>query len=182
MARVFGFHACKRDFAEALVGGDIALADWKPSENRYDWLGKGIYFWERNKRRAKQWAAKNVKGRAAIIQAEIELGVCLDLADTEHVDLIRGVYDDLVATYSEQGLALPTNRSSRLRDLDRLVVDEFVRFIESGGAGEAMKLDTVCAPFEEGDPVFPGSLIRNQSHVQIAVRNYNAILAIELVE
>jgi len=182
MARVTGFHACKRDFAEALVRGEIKLADWKPSENRYDWLGKGIYFWERNKRRARQWAAKNVKGEAAIIQAEIELGVCLDLADSEHVGAIRQVFDELVATYRTNGWTLPKNRSTGLRDLDRLVIDEFVRFLEEGGTGRAVELDSVCAPFEEGEPIFPGSLIRDQSHVQVAVRNYQMILSIELVE
>ena len=182
MARVTGFHACQREFAEALTRGQIKITDWKPSENRYDWLGKGIYFWERNQRRARQWAANNVKGKAAIIQAEIELGICLDLADSQYLSLIRSVYDELAATYVENGLTLPKNRRSGLRDLDRLVVDEFVRFLERGGAGQTMTLDTVCAPFEEGEPIFPGSFIRDQSHVQIAVRNHKAILAVELIE
>lgn len=181
MAVVVGFHACQRTFAEALVRGDVPLTDWKPSENRYDWLGKGIYFWERNKRRAKQWAANNVKGKAAIIQAEIELGVCLDLADFEYLDQIRDAYDMLVHEYQSVGRKLPVNRSEKLRDLDRLVIDYFVKYTEAKSAGSS-RFDTVCSPFEEGDPLFPGSLIRNQNHVQIAVRNPEMIKAIELLE
>ncbi len=182
MPRVFGFHACQREFAEALVRGDIPLAEWKPSENRYDWLGKGIYFWEQNKRRAQQWAANNVKGEAAIIRAEIELGTCLNLASSEYLRQIQKVYDDLVITYQERGWPMPVNRKSGLRDLDRLVMDEFVEFMELGRAGRVVEFDTICAPFEEGEPIFPGSYIRDQSHVQIAVRNYRMIQLIDLVE
>jgi hypothetical protein len=181
MARVIGFHACKRPFAEALVRGDISLAEWKPSANRYDWLGKGIYFWERNKRRAKEWAAHNVKGEAAVIQAEIELGFCLDLADYEYLHQIRATYDRLVSEYEAAGRKLPLNRNLKLRNLDRLVIDTFVEDMEHSVA-EPVSFDTVCSPFEEGDPLFPGSLIRTQSHVQIAVRNSQMIKAIKLIQ
>ncbi len=30
----------------------------KASENSYDWLGHGIYFWEQNLKRAKEWATR----------------------------------------------------------------------------------------------------------------------------
>ncbi|WP_425617292.1 hypothetical protein NA78x_000966 [Anatilimnocola sp. NA78] len=162
--------------------GDIKIADWKPSENPYDWLGKGIYFWERNKRRARQWAAKNVKGDAAILRVELELGKCLDLADSDYLGLIRDEYDSLVEEYRELNWKMPANRKSGLRDLDRLVIDRFVAKMESVDGLAIIKFDTVCAPFEEGDPIFPGSLIRDQSHVQIAVRNYQMIHTVELVE
>jgi hypothetical protein len=182
MARVVGFHACKRKFAEAPVRGEIKIADWKPSANPYDWLGKGIYFWEQNQRRAQQWAVNNVKGKAAIIKAEVELGVSLNLASSEYLGLIRKIYDDLVVTYGENGWSMPVNRKSGLHDLDRLVMDEFMDFMELGGTGQVVKFDTICAPFEEGEPIFPGSYIRDQSHVQIAVRNNQMIQAIELVD
>jgi len=31
-------------------------SDFKPSENDYDWLGHGMYFWENSQHRAKQFA------------------------------------------------------------------------------------------------------------------------------
>lgn len=182
MAVVVGFHACQREFAESLTRGDISSAEWKPSENPYDWLGKGIYFWERNKRRALQWAAKQVKGKAAIIQAEIELGECLDLADTIYLSQLRGTFDNLQRIYGESGLLLPVNSKSGLRKLDRLVIDKFVESMECDEGGYKIKFDTVSAPFEEGNPVFPGSFIRDQSHVQIAVRDPAMIKAVWLVE
>ena len=43
---VFGYHGTEPQFAERLIRGEIAVADWSPSSNEYDWLGHGIYFWE----------------------------------------------------------------------------------------------------------------------------------------
>ena len=41
---VYGYHGCSRDVAEMLLSGkDVSL---NSSENDYDWLGSGIYFWE----------------------------------------------------------------------------------------------------------------------------------------
>ena len=40
---IHGFHGCDNDLAEAIFAGEETL---KPSQNTYDWLGSGIYFWE----------------------------------------------------------------------------------------------------------------------------------------
>lgn len=42
---VLGFHGCDASVGEAVLSGKKWL---EPSENRYDWLGSGIYFWEGN--------------------------------------------------------------------------------------------------------------------------------------
>jgi hypothetical protein len=38
-----GYHGCDRNLAGRIVAGETEL---KPSENAWDWLGHGIYFWE----------------------------------------------------------------------------------------------------------------------------------------
>jgi len=40
---VIAYHGCDAKVAHAIVGGTRSL---KASENDYDWLGSGIYFWE----------------------------------------------------------------------------------------------------------------------------------------
>ena len=40
---VFGFHGCESRVADAVLAGKAKLL---ASENTYDWLGSGIYFWE----------------------------------------------------------------------------------------------------------------------------------------
>jgi hypothetical protein len=43
---VIGYHGCSAAFARRLVTDRAMLKEWQPSTNSYDWLGKGIYFWE----------------------------------------------------------------------------------------------------------------------------------------
>jgi hypothetical protein len=40
---VFGFHGCDKRVADAVLTGKTKLS---ASENAYDWLARGIYFWE----------------------------------------------------------------------------------------------------------------------------------------
>ena len=40
---VLGFHGCDIETRDKIISGKTTL---KPSENSYDWLGNGIYFWE----------------------------------------------------------------------------------------------------------------------------------------
>jgi len=49
---VLGFHGCDRETGERL----LLNQPFQPSENSYDWLGSGIYFWEANPDRAWEWA------------------------------------------------------------------------------------------------------------------------------
>lgn len=174
MRKVIGFHACERAFAEKLRRGDVQISQWRLSENRYDWLGPGIYFWEGSLRRAKEFARDRHRKLAdpMIVEAEIDLGDCFDLTETEYLDRLRRTYDRLVQSYHAAGLALPKNRG-KLRDLDCLVISEFLSSIEQ--SDQPTVFHTVRCPFEEGEPVFPGSYIRRQTHVQIAVRDARRI-------
>ncbi len=52
-AFVLGYHGCSREVGEAVLSGDTHL---KKSENAYDWLGPGVYFWEGSPKRAMQFA------------------------------------------------------------------------------------------------------------------------------
>lgn len=49
---VLGYHGCDRKVGERLLAGE----DFRPSENEYDWLGPGVYFWESNPDRALEFA------------------------------------------------------------------------------------------------------------------------------
>jgi hypothetical protein len=176
---VVGYHGCHRDFAHGLVRGRISLAEWQASRNDYDWLGEGIYFWEHAPGRAWQWARERHGAEGAVVAAEIALGRCLDLSDIDFVDLLRESYEDTVRVYGERGAPLPANsgREFKLRRLDRAVLDRLTTATDPpGGLG----FQTVRCPFEEGAPVYPGAMIRTQSHIQIAVRD-RACLRLPLI-
>lgn len=41
---VFGFHGLDKDIAMKILTGEDKF---KLSQNSYDWLGHGVYFWEK---------------------------------------------------------------------------------------------------------------------------------------
>ena len=109
---VLGYHGCEPGFAERLLRGETAIADWKPSANDYDWLGHGIYFWEHAPERARGWGE-----HGGVVGAIIQLGLCLDLTDVKYTELLAAKFATLQDAYAMEGKSLPQNRNLR-RDLD----------------------------------------------------------------
>jgi hypothetical protein len=149
--------------------GEVSVDEWKSSENEYDWLGHGIYFWEHSPERARRWAG----GDGIVVGAVIQLGHCLDLTDLQFTSLLKQSYVDLETDYRSKGLTLPKNTGSdlKLRKLDCLVINSLSPSI----------LDDVHAvrgAFEEGDEAFPGAALKMQTHIKIAVRNRQCILGV----
>src|SRR5437879_12557892 len=111
---VVGYHGCDAAVAAGVLAGRSEL---HPSVNAYDWLGKGIYFWEHGPQRAYGWAV----GRAhlagakvsepAVLGARIDLGVCLDLLDTANTRLLG-------RAFVEFRRLLPRTRLPLLANLD----------------------------------------------------------------
>lgn len=164
---VLGYHGCKPEFADALIAGEVGIDQWKPSENPYDWLGTGVYFWEYAPARAKEW------GKGGVVGAVIQLGTCLDLTDVSYTRMLRDAYDSLVETYGARDEPLPQNKGKR-RELDSAVINELVATAERRG----VLVQTVRCPFLEGGPAFPGSGILDESHIQVAVRDLRCIVGV----
>lgn len=113
---VVGYHGCDRASAERVLLGRDHL---KASDNDYDWLGTGVYFWEHSRRRALEFARwKQEKGQVdepAVIGAYIFLGRCFDLTDTEATAQLSGFYEDYQVAQTALELPLATNRPARRR-------------------------------------------------------------------
>jgi hypothetical protein len=93
-AFVLGYHGCDRDVAEKLIAGE----PFEPSDNDYDWLGHGVYFWESNPLRGYAFAAELKSKRQRIdrpyvVGAAIDLGYCLDLLSTSGIQAVQARYD-----------------------------------------------------------------------------------------
>jgi hypothetical protein len=165
---ILGFHGCAPDFAESLYRAEVPVASWRPSRNVYDWLGHGIYFWEHAPERARAW------GPGGVVGAVIQLGRCLDLTDTRHMDDLAEAYEDLKRSFRRRKKALPENRGLR-RELDCLVVNRVIRLSRRIPGRD---VQTVRCPFLEGKPAFPGSAILRESHVQLSVIDPDCILGV----
>jgi hypothetical protein len=172
---VIGYHGCDRRFAQELIAGRVDIADWLASEKDYDWLGQGVYFWEHAPGRAWQWAEEHHPGAEAVVAVEIRLGRCLDLGDTVFTSLLLGAYNATKRIADEEGRELPKNtggRDQKVRRLDCWVLNFLMASLDRDNF---MGFQTIRCPFEEGDPVYPGGKIREQSHVQIAVRDVKCL-------
>lgn len=166
---VLGYHGCSKAVGEKLLSG----VPFKASDNNYDWLGPGIYFWENNPERAIAWGGLRLKdpAQAYAVGAIIELGYCLDLTTQSASAALVRSYEQLAAAAAIARLPLPSNSSDDdqlRRNLDCAVIRTLHQTLEDDGAAA---VDTVKGIFVEGGALFPGSAIRALTHCQIAVRN-----------
>jgi hypothetical protein len=177
-ALVLGYHGCDRKIGEQILGGRGHL---RASENDYDWLGGGIYFWEDNPERALEWAefvgANPKLSRAPIrdpfvVGAIIDPGNCLDLLEPDSIRIVEESYKRLATIFSTAVIPLPKNRRSggkwAVRRLDCAVVNH----VHESRAQEGLpEFDTGRAAFEEGEPLYPTAGFHRRTHIQLCVRN-----------
>lgn len=176
---ILGFHGCDAKVGEAVLCGDYPHL--KASSNGYDWLGSGIYFWEGNPARALQFAeqcrkgARNSKGKIKtpfVLGAIINLGFCLDLADSSGIMQVKESAEILIDMAEGNNWDLPKNNGG-YRPLDNLV---FETFHNLRLAADLPPYETVRGLFFEGEPIYPQSQIRDSDHIQICVREETNIL------
>jgi hypothetical protein len=154
----------------------------KPSAKPFDWIGKGIYFWENDPDRALEWAKwKQAKGdydKPIVIGAVIDLGNCLDLTTRKDLELVREAWSSFAELQKEAKLPMPKNRSARndpnedlaLRFLDCAVINHLHDLLENA-TGRARPFDSVRGMFPEGGKLYDGCAFHERTHVQIAVLN-----------
>ena len=180
---ILGFHGCDEEVAKKVVNGETTL---RSSENSYDWLGHGVYFWENSYGRALEFA-ESLRGKPrgsktiykpAVIGAVINLGYCLDLFDIDNLVLLKKGYEVLSTSLLNSGISFPVNRSTTgssdilVRDLDCAVIQTLhaVRRVS-----EDEPFDSVRGDFFEGEKLYPNAGFREKDHIQICIRNPNCI-------
>lgn len=174
---VLGFHGCtKKVFKKILFHHE----ELEFSNNSYDWLGNGIYFWENSYDRAMDWAKGHCKDEEpAVIGTVLDLGFCLDLMDYASMQVLKNGYDLLKEESRIFNTELPVNRNIGkntdllIRELDCAVIERIHLYNHMVDGND--KYDSVRGAFIEGKPVYPGSGFRDRTHIQICVRNPNCI-------
>jgi hypothetical protein len=176
---VIGYHGCNKQFAERFLGGDLPIKDWQPSQNEYDWLGNGIYFWEHGPARARRWAEEKARATGdapAVVGAIIQLGYCFDLTDERNTNNLAKAYDIVKTSYDAAGKELPQNRGAdedlKGRFLDCLVVNYYLQQVAS------IEYQTVRGAFREGPHAYDGAMMFRETHVQVAVVDPACVLGV----
>ena len=163
--------------ADDVLGGGVTL---KPSDNDYDWLDDGVYFWEHNPERAYRFALDvsrrphNDRQRIvkpAVVGAIIELRRCVNLLDATGIVAVADAYQQLTKGVDATGLPLPKSigGSDRLRRyLDCAVIRELHRARAEAGDPP---IQTLRAAFVEGSPLYPDAGFNARMHIQLCVRD-----------
>jgi hypothetical protein len=182
---ILAYHGCDHDLADKMLLGRETVSI---SDNAYDWLGTGAYFWENDPKRALQWAnwikthpqhARHKIQKPAVIGAIINPGNCLDLTDSESLRLVKETYEvyKLVQEYSEQK-PLPENEKGFSGDedlvkrhLDCAVINFLHEMRERSLEKETTPFDSIRGTFVEGPELYPGAKIMSRTHIQICMRD-----------
>jgi hypothetical protein len=173
---VYGYHGTSSENAQSIV-----REGFRVSKNEYDWLGKGIYFWQDAPGRAWSWA-RHQHQNPAVICAEISINLdfSIDLFDSfpDNVYLMA-----LKQSYKRFRDLLSTTELIKQRGgfhgLDRVVVDYVADTLVPELQNK--QIQVIRSVFIEGEPIFPSfgqnekSAFHDKSHVQIAVRDSSVI-------
>jgi hypothetical protein len=177
------YHGCDRKVGEELLRN----RPFTPSENDYDWLGHGIYFWDTNPLRGLEWARELQRRRLGtnrtiqepfVVGAVIDLGFCLDLASTNGIEMVKQAYDGFLQLCAQSGRTPPQNEGGQdllLRRLDCAVINHIHRVNE---LTSQPVFDTVRGVFFEGSPIYLNSGFFEKTHIQICVRTPASIRAV----
>ena len=186
MSLILAYHGCNLETAQRLLGG----SPFQPSNQDYDWLGAGSYFWENDVLRAYQWATEHRRrfDHPSVVGAVVELGNCLDLATQSGIDAVMLAYNELVSSSEEDGLPIPKNvdpgnesgGDKILRRLDCAVMNYLYELAGAAQASDpkSQPYTTVRALFPEGSELYPGAGFRDKTHIQLCVREPEQILGV----
>jgi hypothetical protein len=172
---VYGYHGTSQTKALSILD-----RGFRASDNDYDWLGTGIYFFQDAPLRAKQWAIEQHPQNPAVICARIQLDNCVDLFDVSWFPLLKDVYNLFIEQYQTTDRPLPRQNPfrSKAHRLDCAFFNYASQFLSSQG----QTVSSTRAVFVEGEHLFPDSAIFDLAHVQIAIKNPALIKESYLIE
>jgi hypothetical protein len=147
----------------------ILAIGFESSNGDGDWLGHGVYFWP-NKEAAWLWAEQKYGRTAAVIEAELHLGYCLDLNDTRTFsELIQKVEQEIESLHTRQQTPIPQNIGDQRCfdcELYNLVSERTIP-----------PVDSVVRVFNDGELVSTRTDLRKKTQLQICIRNSSKILS-----
>ena len=181
---MIGYHGCDQSVREQLISNN---SSFKKSENGYDWLGHGMYFWDNDPERALQFAqfkkehpqkGKHNIQTPSVVGAVIDLGFCLDLVNSSSLKLLKFsylVFTKKVALSNEEMLKnKPLKGADDLifRHLDCAVIETLHQYRQENNL---QPFDSVRGVFWEGNDLYENAGFKEKNHIQICVRNIDCI-------
>lgn len=180
------YHGTTKELAERILSEQRFLI----SQNPYDWLGPGVYFYQESPIKALVWAQRfsiDEKSRGsepAVLEVEIDLSKSFDIFKPENQAVLREVHQktsgEPVSRQKRPVLRRIDGQrfhvfESRPLDHDRLVGNNFVDAVTVGRALQMMatrcNLRYDCARyfFWEGMEAYAGSYFYDHSNIQLCI-------------
>lgn len=185
------YHGCDVTTRDDLVSGRLKNLDH--SNNQYDWLGPGAYFFEGDVERAllfaqashrnpdKRYTAKPI-ATPAVVGAVLQVQNWLDMTTQAGIQEFSLAYQAFAAGLEATGTSVPANRPASDTDTDVIyrALDNAV-FTWLHKARESQKpplssFQAVRAAFHQGEKVAPTSGFHVSTHIQISLRDNNCIV------
>jgi hypothetical protein len=173
--RVYGYHGTSRTKAMSILNNGFRVSD-----NDYDWLGTGIYFFQDAPARAGAWAKEQYPEDPVVIRASIYLEGYMDLLDIVWFEDLKTIYSVFAEQYRFRGVPIPLQNPS-ISKAHRLDC-AFFKYTTQLLLGQDNQVECIRAAFVEGNSIFPNSAIFDLAHVQIAVLNPALIKKCSLIE
>ncbi|HEY1398849.1 hypothetical protein [Roseateles sp.] len=186
---ILAYHGCDVTVRDRLVKG--LLARLKPSTNRYDWLGDGVYFFEGDAERALSFAEsarreseKLLSARPivtpAVVGAVLSVSRCWDMTTMSGRRAYRSATDELRVAQDLRGRPMPVNRAADAEDetvlLRALDCAVFNIGHEMRERERQLPYQLVRAAFYQGKPVVDGAEFREGTHLQLALRDPRCVI------
>jgi len=183
------YHGCDAVVRDDLVTQRLRKLDH--SQNPYDWLGPGAYFFEGDLKRALLFAdasaahpEKMFTQRPIATPAAVGAVLCvsswLDMTTQEGLSEFSRALRGMEVAFRARGEALPANRPAAGDDVDiiyRALDSAVFSFMHETRLRVGLEhFDAVRGAFPQGPPVADNSGFREHTHIQIAVRNNDCIL------
>jgi hypothetical protein len=181
---IIGYHGCDKSVRDELVANNLSF---KKSENGYDWLGHGMYFWENDAERALEFATfkkehpqkgrKNIEN-PSVVATIINLGFCLDLVNSGSLQLVKFAHSlfiqKITANDSEPLKNKPLKGGHDLifRHLDCAVVETLHTYRHEN---HLQPFDSVRGVFWEGEDLYENAGFKEKNHIQICIRNSSCV-------
>ncbi|OFX40847.1 MAG: hypothetical protein A2X03_00270 [Bacteroidetes bacterium GWA2_40_15] len=138
---ILGFHGCEKAEQEKLISDSSYI---RTSNEFFDWLGHGMYFWENNPRRGLLWAEQKKKAgtlkEPAVIGAVIDLGRCLDLLDSRNIELLKTCYNLFKVDSEKLDKPISINEDHPVSESR----DKVLRYLDCAVIEYTHKLFTIC--------------------------------------
>lgn len=184
-----GYHGCDAVVRDDLVTQRLKQLDH--SQNPYDWLGPGAYFFEGDLQRALLFAEasaahpeKMFTQRPIATPAAVGVVLCvsswLDMTTQEGLGEFSLALEGMKVAFQSEGKDLPANRPAADDDVDIIyraldsAVFSFMHEIREHR--QLAPFDAVRGAFPQGAPMAENSGFRQHTHLQIAVRNNDCIV------